>query len=92
MDKPYIVYILECRDGSLYTGITNDLVRRLKAHQNGTAAKYTRSRRPVKLVYMESCKTKGDALRREYAIKAMRRKEKQMLIMKGGADAGTNKL
>ncbi|MGV3488425.1 MAG: GIY-YIG nuclease family protein [Tuberibacillus sp.] len=89
MDKPYVVYILECADGTLYTGSTNDMERRFKAHQSGKAAKYTRGRLPVKPVYIEICGTKGEALSREMAIKALTRKEKQELIMEGGANART---
>ncbi len=76
----YSVYILECGDGSLYTGITNDLPKRLRAHEEGKGAKYTRSHLPVKLVYTEECPDKGSALRRELAIKALSREEKLDLI------------
>ena len=73
-------YILKCRDGTLYTGWTNDLEKRLKAHNAGLGAKYTRSRTPVELVYYETFKTKVEAQKREYAIKKMTRAEKQKLI------------
>ena len=73
-------YILECKDGSLYTGWTNDLTRRVKAHNEGRGAKYTRSHRPVHLVYFESFATKGEALLREAAIKKMTRAAKLALI------------
>lgn len=73
-------YILECRDGSLYTGWTNHLENRIKAHNAGKGAKYTKSRLPVKLVYVETFGTKEEAMRREYAIKHMKRKEKLLLI------------
>ena len=73
-------YILECADGSLYTGWTNDLAGRVKAHNAGRGAKYTRSHRPVHLVYFESCATKGEALSREAAIKKMTRAAKLALI------------
>ena len=76
----YVVYMLRCRDGSLYTGCTNDLARRLKAHQSGKGAKYTRSRLPVELVYRESAGDKSQALRREAAIKKMTRAEKLALL------------
>ena len=82
MEGKWYVYILRCADDTLYTGITNDLARRLKAHNAGTASKYTRVRRPVDLVYQEEVETKGDALRREYQIKAMSRIQKQALIQK----------
>ena len=82
MDQKWYVYILRCVDDTLYTGITNNLERRLKAHNAGTASKYTRARRPVDMVYQEEVETKGDALRREYQIKAMSRIQKQALIQK----------
>ena len=76
----YWVYLLRCGDGSLYTGCTNDLVRRLRAHQSGRGAKYTRSRLPVELVYREPAADRSAALRREAAIKAMTRAEKLALL------------
>ena len=74
------VYILRCGDGTLYTGCTNDLPRRLQAHQSGRGAKYTRSRLPVELVYQEACADKSAALRREYEIKQLTRVQKLKLI------------
>jgi len=79
MPSSWIVYILRCSDGTLYTGITNDLDRRLEAHQAGTAAKYTRTRRPVALVYHEASTGRGAALKREAEIKRLRRSEKLAL-------------
>ena len=76
----YYVYLLRCADGTLYTGFTNDLARRLAAHNAGRGAKYTRGRRPVELVYWESFSNKSSALKREYAIKQCTRKEKLALI------------
>jgi putative endonuclease len=76
----WLVYLLRCSDGSLYTGITNDLPKRLKAHAAGRASKYTRSRLPVKLAYSEPHKTKSAALKREAAIKRLRRAEKEHLL------------
>lgn len=73
-------YILKCSDGSLYTGWTNRLEERVKAHNEGRGAKYTRGRRPVELVYYETLETKEEALRREYAIKQMNRTRKLLLI------------
>ena len=73
-------YILKCSDGSLYTGWTNHLEERVKAHNEGRGAKYTRGRRPVELVYYERLETKEEALRREYAIKQMNRTQKFLLI------------
>ena len=76
----YYVYLLRCADGTLYTGFTNDLARRLAAHNAGSGAKYTRGRRPVELVYWESFSNKSSALRREYAIKQLPRRQKLTLI------------
>ena len=73
-------YILRCADGTLYTGWTNDLQKRIAAHNAGTGGKYTRSRRPVTLVYYETFPTKEEAMRREYAIKQLSREEKEALI------------
>ena len=78
--RRWLVYILKCRDGTLYTGVTNDLSRRLVAHQRGNASKYTRARLPVKLVYQETRHTRSSALRREAFIKALSRQEKLGLI------------
>ena len=73
-------YILRCSDNSLYTGWTNDLDKRVEMHNAGKGAKYTKARLPVKLVYYETFETKEDAMRREYAIKQMKKKEKEKLI------------
>ena len=73
-------YILKCADDTLYCGWTNDLEKRLAAHNAGTAAKYTRTRRPVKLVYYEEFETKQEAMSREFHIKRMSRLEKLALI------------
>ena len=73
-------YLLKCSDGSLYAGWTNDPDRRLKAHNNGTASKYTRSRRPVEMVYLEEFETKSEATKREAALKMMTREQKLELI------------
>lgn len=79
----YFVYILECADGTLYTGITNDVNKRLAAHNGDTTgAKYTRSRRPVKLAYTEKKKNRSTASKREAAIKKLTREEKLKLITK----------
>ena len=74
------VYMLRCADGSLYTGITNDLARRLAAHRAGTASRYTRSRRPVRLVYRERRRSRSAALKREAAIKRLPRAAKLRII------------
>ncbi len=77
----YFVYILKCADGTLYTGTTNNVEKRVEAHNTGkTAAKYTRARRPVKLVYSEEVKTKSAALKREWEIKKMERIAKMELV------------
>ena len=74
------VYIVECSDGSLYTGITNNLDKRITAHNDGRGAKYTKSRRPVKLRYSEPAADRKNASQREYAIKSLRKAEKIRLI------------
>ncbi|MGL5615776.1 MAG: GIY-YIG nuclease family protein [Sarcina sp.] len=75
-------YILECADKTFYTGYTNNLENRIKVHNSGLGAKYTRGRTPVKLLYYEEFESKSEALKREYAIKKMTRKEKEKLINK----------
>ena len=75
-------YILECADGTLYCGWTNDLEKRLKAHNEGKGAKYTRARLPVTLVYFEEFETSQEAQRREYEIKQLTRAQKLSLIKK----------
>ncbi len=76
----WTVYILQCADGTLYTGITNDLARRVAEHESGTGAKYTKGRGPLQLVYQESCEDRGLASKRENEIKALDRKAKLLLI------------
>lgn len=77
----YFIYILECSDGTLYTGSTNDLDKRVLAHNTSkTAAKYTRARRPVKMVHFEKFRTKSQALKREWEIKGMERSDKIKLF------------
>lgn len=73
-------YIVRCSDGSLYTGWTNDLEKRIRAHNEGKGAKYTKSRRPVELVYYEAFEKKEEAMSREWAIKQMSREEKKGLL------------
>lgn len=80
MDKEWTVYILECGDGTLYTGITDDLERRLKAHESGKGAKYTRGRGPLTLRYRETVPDKSAALKRECALKQLRKAEKMAII------------
>ena len=72
----FYVYLLRCADGTLYTGYTDDPVRRTKVHNAGKGAKYTRTRLPVELVYQEACADKSAALRREYEIKQLTRVQK----------------
>ena len=76
----YFVYILKCRGGTLYVGSTNDIKKRLEAHNAGKGAKYTRGRLPVKLKYSESFITKGEALKREARLKNLSRVQKLSLL------------
>lgn len=80
MDKKVYTYILECSDKSLYCGWTDDIEKRVKTHNEGKGAKYTKARLPVKLVYFEEFYTKSEAMKREAAIKKMNRKDKLKLI------------
>ncbi|MCE5003637.1 GIY-YIG nuclease family protein [Staphylococcus pseudoxylosus] len=82
MDKHYI-YIVKCKDGSLYTGYAKDVTQRIAKHNNGQGAKYTKIRRPVQLVYQEMFDTKSEALKREYEIKRYTRQQKLELISEG---------
>ena len=79
MTQQWTLYILECRDGSLYTGITDDLAHRLSVHGTAKGAKYTRGRGPFLLRYTELCADRSHALRREYQIKQLSRQEKLLL-------------
>lgn len=87
MSNSNYTYIVECSDGTLYTGWTTNLDNRIKAHNSKTGAKYTRSRTPVKLVYYEEFVTKEEAMSREYHIKQLTRKQKDELI-----NSNTNKI
>lgn len=80
MQEKNYTYIVRCKDGTLYTGWTTDLEKRMETHNSGKGAKYTRSRLPVELVYFETAKTKEAAMKREYAIKQMSRQQKMKLI------------
>ena len=82
-EQPWFVYILECNDGSFYTGITNDIARRQQQHNEGTASRYTRSRRPVMLRYQEICESRSQALIRECSLRLLSRKEKEDLLVHG---------
>ncbi len=75
-------YILKCSDGTLYTGWTNNLEKRIKDHNEGNGAKYTKPRRPVELIYHEQFETKEEAMKREYAIKQLSRAQKLALLKK----------
>ncbi len=80
-EKEYFVYILECKDESFYTGITTELERRVEEHNfSDKGAKYTKMRRPVKLIYFEKVKNKSEASKREFEIKKLKRKEKENLV------------
>ena len=76
----HYTYMVQCRDGSLYTGYTTDVIRRTKEHNAGKGAKYTRSRRPVELVYYEEYDRKTDAMAREYDLKQLTREDKLKLV------------
>lgn len=76
----HVVYMLQCRDGSLYTGYTNNLRKRLEAHNAGRGAKYTKGRGPVQLVYLRRFTTKTEAMQEEYRLKKLPRSQKQRLI------------
>jgi putative endonuclease len=76
----WFLYILGCCDGSFYTGVTTDIDRRLGEHQEGKASRYTRTRRPVVLVYQEECGTRSQSLARECAVKSLSRQRKEELI------------
>ena len=80
MEREWLVYILECADGTLYTGITDDLERRLAAHSRGKGAKYTRGRGPFRLCYVRKCEDHSQALKLELQIKKLKRSEKFSLI------------
>jgi len=79
-EKFCFVYILRCKDGTLYTGVTDNVKKRLAVHRSGKGAKYTKGRCPLTLHYVEQCNTKGDALRREFAIKGLKTEAKRALI------------
>lgn len=80
MESIWYLYILRCRDGTLYTGITTDVEKRFEAHCTGKGAKYTRGRGPLELVYREECGSHSQALKREAAVKKLPRREKESLL------------
>ena len=80
MESVWYLYMLRCKDGTLYTGITTDIQKRLDAHRSGKGAKYTRGRGPLELVYSEVCGNHSEALKRELEIKALSREKKEQLL------------
>lgn len=80
MEHGWYLYILRCKDNTLYTGITTDVEKRLEAHRSGKGAKYTRGRTPLELVYRERCTDHSHALKREWEVKQLTRSEKEKLI------------
>ena len=80
METNWYLYILRCKDGTLYTGITTDVDKRLEAHRSGKGAKYTRGRSPLELVYRETCGSHSEALKRERKIKSLTREDKEKLL------------
>lgn len=91
MESTWYLYILHCKDNTLYTGITTDVGKRLEAHRSGKGAKYTRGRGPLELVYTECCGNHSQALKRELQIKALSREEKQRLIAASGREENVSK-
>ena len=85
----YFIYILRCRDGSLYTGVTSDLEKRMEQHARGKGSRYVASRLPFSIVHAEETRTRSDALKRESEIKAFTRQEKLALVENSAADMGT---
>lgn len=88
----HIFYVLECRDNSYYAGYTNDLEKRIKLHNEGKGAKYTRGRGPVKIVYFEMYPNKTEAMQAEYRFKQLSRKQKEKIIGKENVDVAAEKL
>jgi predicted GIY-YIG superfamily endonuclease len=80
----WLLYVLKCRDNTLYTGITTDISRRVRQHRSGTASRYTRSRLPVMLIFSEPCRNRAHALKKEYAMKQLSRKKKEEYIRDHG--------
>ena len=83
MESQWYLYILRCKDDTLYTGITTDVEKRLEAHRSGKGAKYTRGRGPLELVYRECCENHSEALKREAKIKKLSREAKELLVKEG---------
>jgi len=78
------LYVLKCRDNTLYTGITIDVSRRVQQHNSGSASRYTRSRLPVKLIFSEPCRSRSQALKKEFAMKRLSRKKKEEYLKDNG--------
>ena len=76
----WVVYMLKCNDNSIYTGISNDLIKRLETHAKGNGSKYIRTRLPFKLIYTEECQSKSKALKREIEIKKLSKNNKELLV------------
>ncbi len=87
MTCAYFVYFVRCADGTLYAGVTTDLAARERAHNAGRGARYTAGRRPVRLVYCESCASRSAALKREYRLKRLARAQKEALILAAGRES-----
>ncbi|UOQ49537.1 GIY-YIG nuclease family protein [Gracilibacillus caseinilyticus] len=83
-ERKHFVYILKCKDNTLYTGYTTNVKRRMRMHEDGKGAKYTRGRAPFQLAYQMQCETKSDALQLEAKIKRLSRKQKELLIKEAG--------
>ena len=81
MESTWYLYILRCKDGTYYTGITTDVEKRLEVHRSGKGAKYTRGRGPLELVYSETCENHSQALKRECEVKKLPKEQKQQLIL-----------
>ncbi|MGM9928016.1 MAG: GIY-YIG nuclease family protein [Bacillus sp. (in: firmicutes)] len=91
MENKHYMYVLECKDGTYYTGYTNCLERRLRMHNDGKGAKYTKGRRPVRLIYQQAFETKREAMQAEYRFKQLSRTEKQIEMKKEcSASCGNN--
>jgi putative endonuclease len=89
-DDGHHVYVVECSDGTYYTGYTTDVERRVSEHNDGTAAKYTRGRRPVELMHVETYDSRSEAMQREHAIKQLRRAGKERLIRDSTGASGSS--
>ncbi len=89
MDRWNYTYMVCCKDGSFYVGWTNNLEKRIQAHNNGKGAKYTKSRRPVELVYYETYETKQEAMSREYHLKQLTHAQKKQLVQNKGLQNGS---